>query len=98
MHARKHLTRRKTPPVAEAGRSRRRPLPPFGPKGGGGPRREPKGYDGDVRRLEVGWTHSTREAPEQRRWCATGRGGGGGKGSSRGESCRSAAAPDTVPD
>jgi hypothetical protein len=51
-----------------------------------GPRREPKGHDGDVRDRGVGQTHSTEEAPEQR-WCCGAVGGGGrGKGPGQGES------------
>lgn len=42
-------------------------------------------HDGDARSREVGQFHSTEEALEQRLWCATASGGGGGKGTGRRE-------------
>ncbi len=50
-----------------------------------GPRCEPKGHDSDERSWEVGRLHSTEEAAEQCRWCATEGGGRGGKGVGQGE-------------
>jgi len=62
-----------------------------------GPRREPKGYDGDARSWEVGRAHSTEEPREQGQRCAAACGVRGGKGPGQRESDSRRQVPDTVP-
>jgi len=81
-------------PCTHASTSQGGKSPPFGSREIPGlawadrpsPRRESERRTTAMHRTrEVGQAHSTREVPEQGRWCATGGGGDGGKGSGQGE-------------